>query len=651
MIVHLDLEVAGTLSLDAVGADVWSKHPNTTPILIGFCLDNDPVTVIRCTGDFAAGNDACDLIHAILQGAEVHAWNAPFERTVWNNLLTKHGFPPLPLECFHCTMARAANAGLPMNLEAAALAVGSPHQKDKSGNLLMKRMARPRALRADGTPRWWHTEDPNKLLRLEVYNIADVEAERDIAKLIPRMSQRERQIWLVDQRMNERGMPVDKELLGALSALTLEEALRINGEIARITKDAVSSSTQTGRLLGWLIGRGYPHDNLRKDTLSGFIQTPEFYDLDQDAQDVLVLRAEAAKTSTAKINAVANFSQADGRARNLVQYAGAVRTLRWAGRGPQIQNFPRPVIDDVPSAINCVLRGLDGDGLRLLFGKPLDVVSSCLRGLFKAPVGYAFVVCDYHAIEAVVLAWLSNSTELLKVFRQKQDIYVHTAQSVGSTNRTLGKVLRLACGYGMGPAKFQSTAAGYGLELGLKEAADAVYAFRQSNIPIVTLWRGYEESAKAAILNPGKTIDAGKVTFRMADPNGRVAGSLLIEKPSGGTLVYREARIDDGRVSFQGVHQLTRQWTKIDTYGGKLVENVTQAVARDLIADAMVVFEATAPGMLVATIHDEIVALVPVDRAVADFAFLRNIMSAAPSWAPGLPLSAAGYTSARYAKA
>ena len=153
---------------------------------------------------------------------------------------------------------------------------------------------------------------------------------------------------------------------------------------------------------------GYPHGSLAKDTLAAFIGSPEFFDLSQDAQDVLLLRAEAAKTSTAKLSAIHNYAQSDGRARNLVQYGGAVRTLRWAGRGPQIQNFPRPVVKHVDEAIEQILKGMDADSLRHLFGRPLDVVSSCLRGVFKAPEGFSLVVCDYHAIEAIVLAWLAE---------------------------------------------------------------------------------------------------------------------------------------------------------------------------------------------------------------------------------------------------
>jgi len=294
---------------------------------------------------------------------------------------------------------------------------------------------------------------------------------------------------------------------------------------------------------------------------------------------------------------------------------------------------------------------MPAEGLRLCFGKPLDVVASCLRGVFKAPENFLFVVCDFHAIEAIVLAWLADFKELLDVFRRKEDIYIYTAAMVGSTDRQFGKVIRLALGFGMGASKFQATAQAAGIELSMLGADDAVQKFRNSNRPIKSLWYAYENAARNAIVNPGQEYVVGKVTFRMARKNGRAAGSLLIIKPSGGTLIYRDASIEDGRICYWGVHQLTRQWRQIDTYGGKLVENVTQSVARDLLADAMQTFDAAHPDALLTTVHDEILAISHVAMAQIMLDDLRQIMSTPPAWGAGLPLSAAGYVGERYAKA
>jgi DNA polymerase len=656
MIIHLDFELSGTLELRAVGADVWTSHPDTEVTFIGYAIDNEPAKAL--CWPYKKWDDDVPLLMAVAQGAEIHAWNAPFEWAVWNNIMAdRHGYPSLSIENFHCTMAAATNVGLPMGLDEASKAINATHVKDKTGHALMKRMARPRAYEAHRflgeVPRFWHNESPDKLNALLAYNIADVEAEREISRRIPRLTEAERRIWLMDQRMNQRGMPVDWKLLDALKAITDDELTRLNEVIRQATHGAVASVTQTAKLMGWLKGQtdAFAADELHslaRDTLAGHIAAFG----DTSAGVALKARLEAAKTSTAKLKSIEAFAQIDGRARGLVQYGGAVRTLRWAGRGPQIQNFPRPMKGlDVPRVIDDILDGLDAKGIGLLYGKPLDVVSSCLRGVFKAPDGYKLVICDYHAIEAVVLAWLADFRELLAVFRRGKDVYIFTANAIGSTNRQLGKVLRLACGYGMGPDKFGVTAAKAGLILTPMQQQEAVRAFRATNRPIVQLWYAYENAAKAAISEPSKRFKVGKLEFRMADPLKPAAGALLIRKPAGGHLVYREARIEAGRITYAGVDQYTRQWKRLDTYGGKLVENVTQAVARDLLADAMVAFDRIYPDTLLTTIHDELVAQAPADRADEMFAHLQRIMSTPPHWAAGMPLSAAGAVSDRYGKA
>ena len=651
-VVSLDFELAGVLDLAEVGADVWTKHPDTTPILAGFAIDFDEPLVVEFDNHSIKTPPLPHhlLLEAVRHGAEIHAWNAAFEWAVWNNIcVLRYGWPALPIERFFCTMCAAACAGLPMSLDDASQAVGSPHVKDKAGYAVMKRMARPRRFDANGDPVWWHREDPVKLKQLITYNLADVEAERDVHLRIPRMPPQEREIWLVDQRMNQRGLPVDRELLVALQTITLQELLRLNAEIRRITNGEVNGATQNMKLLEWVRARGYPHASLAKDTLADFVGSAEFFALAQDAQDVLLLRAEAAKTSTAKLVAINEYSQDDARARNLVQYGGAVRTLRWAGRGPQIQNFPRPLVKHVDRAIEQILKGMDANSLRLLFGRPLDVVSSCLRGVFKAPEGFKFVVCDYHAIEAIVLAWLAEFEPLLDVFRRHEDVYIFTAQGVGSNNRTLGKVLRLACGYGMGPGKFQETAATYKLVLTLTEARTAVYDFRAANAPIVHLWHALEACAKNAITHPDDTFTFKKIKFFMASLKKRAAGALLMELPSGRKLVYRNARVEDNRIVYWGVNQYTRQWCELDTYGGKLAENATQAVARDLLAKAMVHLDHLGVPLLT-TVHDEIVAMVESDDALAVFNMMKTAMSTPPAWGAGLPLSCAGAVVERYGK-
>ena len=659
-VVSLDFELAGVLDLTEVGADVWTKHPDTVPILAGFAIDfNEPLVCrIRQRLD---QDPACFPESSASRRCRQGCGDPRLERRLRMGGLEQHLRASLRLAgAAHRAVLLHDGGGClrwaPMSLDDASQAVGSPHVKDKAGHALMKRMARPRRFDANHKPVWWHREDPAKLAQLIAYNIADVEAERDVHLRIPRMLPQEREIWLVDQHMNQRGLPVDRELLTALHAITLQELLRLNAEIRRVTNGEINGATQNAKLLEWARARGYPHATLAKDTLANFIGSVEFFGLAQDAQDVLTLRAEAAKTSTAKLVAINAYSQNDARARNLVQYGGAVRTLRWAGRGPQIQNFPRPVVKHVDKAIEQIRMGMDADSLRLLFGRPLDVVSSCLRGVFKAPEGFKLVVCDYHAIEAIVLAWLAEFEPLLDVFRRHEDVYAFTAASIGSSNRQLGKVLRLACGYGMGPDKFRETAEKNGVRLTPTEARSAVYDFRAANAPIVAMWHALEAHAKAAIANPDDTfafpddrLAPKKIKFFMAGPTKRAAGALLMELPSRRKLVYRNARVENGQVIYWGVNQYTRQWCELDTYGGKLVENATQAVARDLLAEAMVHLDHLGVPLLT-TVHDEIVALAENDDAFAVFNAMKAAMSTAPAWGAGMPLSCAGGIVERYGK-
>jgi DNA polymerase len=655
-VISLDFELCSTLDLTDTGSDVWTKSPETLPILAGFALDHAPPDVIECDlfgkGDSSEADiQEARLLYAVEEGAEIHAWNANFEFNVWNNIFApRFNWPVLPIERFHCTMATAACAGLPMSLDDAALAVGSPYRKDKVGHSLMLRMARPRRVDANGVIHWWHREDDAKLTQLIAYNATDIEAERELHCRMPRMTPREREIWLVDQRMNMKGLPVDRALLDKLSEFTLVEWLRLDQEIATLTRGSVMGSTQNLKLLAWVQHHGYPHNTLEKDTLAQFIASPEFAKLASNAQTVLLARAERAKASAAKLKAMINYSERDNVARNLIQYGGAVRTLRWAGRGPQIQNYPKPVIKNVDLAIDEILAGMNPDSLRLLFGRPLDVISSCLRGVFKAPVGQKFVVCDYTSIEAIVLAWLADDQALLDVFRRGEDVYAYTAKSVGSTDRQLGKVLVLACGYGMGHVKFQATAADYGVILSSAEAKKAVDAYRLANRMIVRLWHACEACALNAIRNPLHVYPVGKLLFRMARPDKRLAGSLLMQLPSGRNLVYRNARIDNGQITFWGVNQYTRQWCELTTYGGKLVENATQATARDLLAEAIVEFDGWRPDTLCTTVHDEVIGLTDELAAEGMLDDMRLTMSKPPIWGAGLPLSAKGKILDRYCK-
>ena len=260
---------------------MWTKAPTTLPIVAGFALDHDEPECIEfeAAAEYALNTGWLfpaikKILHAIEGGAEIHAWNAAFEWAVWNNICApRFGWPALPIDRFHCTMATAACAGLPMSLNDAGKAVGSLFLKDMAGHRAMLRMSKPRSVEANGTIHWWHREDPAKVKALIAYNLDDVRAEREVHKRIPRMTRREREIWLVDQAMNQRGLPVDTELLGALSAITLQELLDLNRELRKLTNGEITSTSQVSALLKWAQYLGYPHDTLERETLDAWLST------------------------------------------------------------------------------------------------------------------------------------------------------------------------------------------------------------------------------------------------------------------------------------------------------------------------------------------------------------------------------------------
>lgn len=644
-ILSIDFETASEADLKRTGAWVYSRHPSTRVLCMSWAFDNEPVKSWRPGQPFPQR-----IMDHVVTGGEVHAWNALFEFCIWQNVLWHRLklIPTLKLEQVFCTMARAAYYGLPMSLDQAGPAAGTNIFKDKAGHALMLRMSRPRT--KTPTVTWWHDTDPAKYQALCNYCDRDVEAERAVSLTIPMLPDRERMIWLFDARMNLRGVMIDRPLVDRLIQIADAETRRLSEALRITTAGAVQSVTQTAKLTLWAQANGAPQvTSLAKDEAPKHIADPT---IPQVVRQALVIRQEAAKTSVAKLVSMLECADpADDRVRGLVMHYGATRTGRWAGRLVQIQNLPRPVRGiKVDKFIEHVKAGYDVETLRFAHGNLLDAISSALRGCFQASPGYAFAVCDYSAVEARVIAWLAGQQDLLDVFARGDDVYVYTASLIGSDDRTLGKVATLGLGFGMGWMKFIESALVYGLVLTEELSQAVVAAWRQANRKIVSFWYDLEQAARDAIEH-GKETRVGPCLVRMG--KGAMTGHLLIWLPSGRPLVYRNARLltRDGRqqIAYDGLDQYTRQWTTIYTYGGKLAENVTQAVARDLLADAML--EMDSQGYpVVGSIHDE--ALVERGTKTVELAFaaMKGLMSTAPAWAPGIPLGGAGFTATRYGK-
>ena len=643
-ILNIDLETFSTCDLRKAGAAAYARHLSTGVSCLAYAFDNGPVQIWTPGQPFPQS-----IIEHVARGGEVHAWNALFEFNVWNNVLRQHGAPELTINQLHCSMARAAYWGLPMSLDNAGPAIGASFQKDKQGHALMLRMSKPRRFDASGQPVWWHNEDVVKRVALEMYCMRDVETERDIASRLPPLPSDERKIWLMDARMNERGLLVDTALVRKFQTIIDAELKRLSGLMNNITSGTVPTVTNVSKLTQWLRLNGVSIEGLAKADMADLLIDPSITGAPRSA---LLIRKEAAKTSTAKLNAMLNAVCPDNRVRGLVMHYGASRTGRWAGRLVQVQNLPRPLKGiDTDMVIDDVLAGADPETVQFTHGPVLDAVSSCLRACFVAKPGHTFAVCDFSAIEARVIAWLAGQQDILDVFASGEDVYLYTAAKIGSTDRQLGKVSVLGLGFGMGAAKFVDAAKTYKISLTPERAGEVVSAWREANCAIVNIWGALDRAARNAIEH-NKETQVGKLKVRMA--KGKLTGSMVIELPSGRFLVYRNARLEyDGKgrksITYDGINQYTRKWEAIRTYGGKLAENVTQAVARCLLADAMLRMEMNHLP-IVASIHDEVVCEVPEAMGTSSFNQMKTIMSSGPAWADGLPLGGAGWVGRRYGK-
>jgi len=653
-----DFETTSRGSLPQIGAHKYARLASTRILCFAYAIDEDDPVVWYPT--FQPAPD--DLVEATRDpDLEFRAWNAAFEFNIWNVVAVRHGLPPLPIERFHCTMAQALVWGVPPRLEQAAIALHTNIEKDKEGAKLMRKMMRPRPHK-DGSITWWDRDEPELLWRLGEYCAQDVRAERSIARRLRAMPTEERRLWVLDQHMNNRGLKVDVVAVEKMQTVVDGELVRIGAALAGLTDGRIASPTQTRRLLAYLKEEGVEIDSLDKRVIPLVLKD----ELNPRHRQILKFYGQGAKSSTAKLRSMMNFLDDDGRIRSLTQYGGAMRTLRWAGRGPQIQNYPRPSKEiDARVAIEHIIWGVDAETLDFVHGNPMDVVSQCLRGAYVPAEGHAFAVCDYSGIEARVVAWLAGQEDALDVFRRGSDIYKKAAQDVGSNSRDLGKLLVLSCGFGAGPRRVRIIAQNppYFIELTPEESIRNVYGWRDANHCIRSLWYDVDDIIRTVL---SRRIDdrwiwtsARKVAFRMATDE-RLAGALLMRLPSGRKIVYRNASIDeiindpDGAAWVEPVIRYdgldwTKKWTRIRSWGGKFVENMTQAVARDLLAGAVLQLDNDDDDLLT-TIHDEIVAEPLEARADARLAEMKAAMGVAPQWASGLPLKAEGAVMARYGK-
>lgn len=650
----IDIETRSSVDIGKAGAYKYAQSPDFEILLFAYQWNNDPVKII----DLKNGEElSCWLMQALTDPSVIkHAYNAAFE---WY-CLNRAGYET-PVDQWRCTMAHGLYCGYTAGLDATGKAIGLPQDKQKltTGRALIRYFCVPcKPTKTNGGRTWnqpWHDTDKWNLFK--EYCCQDVVTEREILKrldLFP-MPEEEEQLWQMDVLMNAYGVRVDTELIDGALYIDQISAQRLTDEAIKLT--GLDNPNSTAQLLKWLQDNGTETDNLRKETVSELLDgiNPE------KVQRMLEIRQQLGKTSIKKYVAMNTACGEGDRVRGLTQYYGANRTGRWAGRLVQMQNLPRNYLKTLDYARNLV-KAKNYDGVRILYGNVPDTLSQLIRTAFIPSAGHKFVVADFSAIEARVIAWLAGEQWVNEVFATHGKIYEATASQMfgvpveriakGNPEYSLrqkGKVATLALGYQGGTSALIAMGA---LQMGLteEELPDIVQRWRQANPRIKGLWYAIENAA-LAVMETAQPQGINGLIFALEGDIIYGQSFLTVRLPSGRKLFYpkpflKENRFEKMAVHYYTVGQQTRKWEVTSTYGGKMVENIVQAIARDCLA---VTLERIASKGLqvVFHVHDEVIIDAPMETTVEE---ICDLMAEPIPWAPGLVLKGAGFESSYYMK-
>lgn len=653
-LLFIDIETYSETDLKTCGVYRYVDDPAFEVMLFAYAYNDDPVDVV----DFACGESLPSKVLADLANPRVIkiAHNANFERTCLTKWLDTYMDPAQ----WECTAVRASTLGLPRSLENVGKVLGLKEDERKMaiGKRLIMYFSRPCAptktngRRTRNLPR----HEPEKWALYKEYNKQDVVTERAIFHVMesaPETIPEEHALWCLDQKINEGGVLIDTTLVENILHYSEQYSDRLETRARQISGIDNPSSFQ--QIRKWLRSKHLDPPSLDKDGVKQLIS--ECRESEPDVVEFMQIRQELGKTSVAKYDAMARALCHDKRIRGMLQFYGAERTGRWAGRIVQLQNLPQNKLKDL-DLVHQIVRNGDFDLLEILYESPMDLFSQLIRTSFIARKGKTFAVADYSAIEARVIAWLAGEEWRLEVFRTHGKIYEASASQMfnvpieeitkDSPLRKKGKVAELALGY-QGAVGAMKKMGGEAMGLTEDEMQHIVNVWRGSNSKITELWRTTENSAKKAIAHPGVsiTIQHG-ITFQMLD------GTLYITLPSGRALAYQKARIERigmrSSIKYMGQTPETKKWETADTYGGKITENITQAVARDCLGAAMLRLDKAGytPQFHV---HDEVIVEVDQDSAETDMERIRDIMRLKDvDWLKGLPLNAEGYLTTYYKK-
>lgn len=722
---------------NGVGAYKYSQDPTTEVMCAGWLFSDSPANLghlghwhFGTTGqdEWDATEQSPDetleeLAWRIEDGEPIEAHNAFFEQMIWEFAwLRQLPWMPLPKpDQWYCSAAKAASFALPRKLETLANVLGGVEKKDMEGHRIMLKLCKPaRQTKKAPNRQWW--ERPEDIERNWDYNAQDVRTEHWASSQLRPLTDSERQVWLLDQRMNKRGVFCDRRLVDSALELAAAGIATMNKRCVELTNGEVPKGSSRPKLKKWVNERLLPGEEI-EDTKGLTVELKLKTELPEDVAEVLSICLEVNKTSLKKYKSMdMRMSDLDCRIRDLMMYHGA-STGRWAGTGIQPHNFPRGSIKDMAMACEAILTR-DPEFIEIIYGSLLEHLSGSLRGALMAPEGRDLIVADYSAVEARDVFWLAGDTAGLDAFRESdagrgpeaycvmaEDIFGYPVDKSMPHERFIGKQTILGAGYGMGHEKWLDTCAKFGVILDEKIGRKAIDTYREIHFPVEDMWKAQEKAAISAVKARGKVFECGKVSWAVRGkflhcklPSGRLLSyykprlstmlniRFQVRKPNrNGTSqisMNKDPREEDDRfgkgeqaaiarayshcfgmckengwemlkrapyireqsiLRYYGTDAKTKKFKLQETYGGKLTENITQAVARDQLAEAMVRIDCGGVYDMILSVHDESIG--EVDQGKGDLKEFEYEMAIPPAWCLDAPLVAVGWRGERYRKA
>lgn len=685
----IDFETRSNRSVTDDGPWKYSTNPYTEVICLSVKWNGMPSTLWLPDKfeEYRTTEAKCskELIVCLLRNATIiEAHNVEFEVAIWENIMVKlFGFPPLPKDKLRCSAAKAAVFGIPRALEKACKVMNTAVQKDKEGSLVMKQIAQPRKAKKaevkqlkeagyeatdktnkcwkapDGTIQYLWIKDPEKFTILFSYCLQDTDAEHSLSETLPDLTERALEVWRLDQEINRRGVHVD--IFGCHAMINLADLYKaeLNEEIVTLTDGEVTKGTQVKQIKEWMVTQGHVVTELDKEAINVLLEDARLSD---KVKRVLKCRQLYAKSSVAKYTAMLKRMEDDKRVRSLLMFNGA-HTGRWAGKAIQLQNLPsRDLIDSPELALEYIKKGLSLEFIKFIWESPLKVASSCIRPVFQAEPDKEFIVVDYSSVEGRGLAWLAGEQYVLDAYIAGKCAYKTAAAGVFNMNydditkesseRKVGKVIELACGYQGYIGAFRQMEASMGMDVGMSddEVKESINDWRKARPLTVRLWKQIQAAAEIALTLPGAVGTYNGIRFQYDGTH------LKVRIPSGRILYYPFAGMHDGEtpwgkpikvITYHTTDAQTKQWKQVETYGGKLTENLIQAICADILWEALVRLD-KAGFPIVLHVHDEIVA--EVTKGTRSLDEYMKIMCEVPTWATGFPIDATGFIGKYYKK-